>query len=45
MVISNRLEDIKQKPENRVSGIIKIARYGRDNFIDYFKNIAAIIFL
>ena len=45
MDISNRLEDIKQKPEKMVSGIFKIARYGRDIFKDYFKNIEAIICL
>ena len=42
MDISNRLEDIKQKPEKMVSGIFKIARYGRDNFKDYLKKIANI---
>merc|ERR1712055_653621 len=45
MDIPNRLEDIKQKPEKMVSGIFKIARYGRDIFKDYFKNIEAIICL
>ena len=45
MDISNRLEDIKQKPEKMVSGIFKIARYGRDIFKDYLKNIEAIICL
>ena len=45
MDISNRLEDIKQKPEKMVSGIFKIARYGRDIFKDYFKTIEAKICL
>merc|ERR1712074_37853 len=45
MDISNRLEDIKQNPGKMVSGIFKTARYGQDNFKDYFINIEAIICL
>jgi len=45
MDISSCLEDNYQKPEKMVSGIFKIARYGRDNFKDYFKNIDPIICL